>query len=70
MIRGISQVELARKTKYRQPQISDWFTGRKFPKPETIHELAEAMGMQSEDLARMLMIRRQNRITVDQVDSE
>lgn len=70
MIRGISQVELARKTKYRQPQISDWFTGRKFPKAETIQELAEAMGMQSEDLARMLMIRRQNRVTNGQVDSE
>jgi len=70
MIRGISQVEIARKTKYRQPQISDWFTGRKYPKAETINELAEAMGMQSEDLARMLMIRRKSRITANKVDSE
>jgi hypothetical protein len=70
MIRGISQVEIARKTKYRQPQISDWFTGRKYPKAETINELADAMGMQSEDLARMLMIRRKSRITADKLDSE
>lgn len=70
MIRGISQVEIARKTKFSQPQISDWLAGKKNPKPENLDKLAEAMGMESEDLARLLTIRRKNRIkTVEQPET-
>ena len=70
MIRGISQVEIARKTKFSQPQISDWLTGKKGIKPENLDKLAEAMGMESEDLARLLTIRRKNRVkTVEQPET-
>jgi transcriptional regulator with XRE-family HTH domain len=62
MIRGLSQLELARRIGASQPQVSDWMQGKKIPQASNLTKLAEAMDMPEEDLVRLLAIRRKSRI--------
>jgi transcriptional regulator with XRE-family HTH domain len=62
MIRGLSQLELARRIGASQPQVSDWMQGKKIPQASNLTKLAEAMNMPEEDLVRLLAIRRKSRI--------
>jgi len=62
MIRGLSQLEIARRIGATQPQVSDWMAGKKIPHASNLAKLAEAMDMAEEDLARLLTIRRKSRI--------
>lgn len=62
MIRGLSQLEIARRIGATQPQVSDWMQGKKIPHASNLIKLAEAMDMAEEDLARLLTIRRKSRI--------
>jgi transcriptional regulator with XRE-family HTH domain len=58
MIRGLTQQELARRTGFTQPRISDYMTGKKAPSDTSLMKLAEAMDMDPAELSKQLMLRR------------
>ena len=58
MIRGLTQNELARRTGFTQPRISDYVTGKKAPSDTSLMKLAEAMDMDPAELSKQLMLRR------------
>jgi len=58
MIRGLTQQELARRTGFTQPRISDYMTGKKAPGDTSLLKLAEAMDMDPAELSKQLMLRR------------
>jgi len=54
MIRGLTQQELARRTGWTQPRISDYLRGIKTPNDASLVTLAEAMGIDPAQLAKQL----------------
>jgi transcriptional regulator with XRE-family HTH domain len=60
-MKGITQSEIARKTGFTQPQISDYLNGKKIPGERNLRLLAESMDMNEYDLIRMLIQRRAER---------
>jgi len=50
MMRGFSQVLLARKARISKTSVSLYESGHRTPKPETLRQIARALGVQPADL--------------------
>jgi transcriptional regulator with XRE-family HTH domain len=54
MIKGITQKQISEITGIAQPNICNYLNGRKIPTVDTATRLAEAMGINAEDLYRIV----------------
>lgn len=49
---GITQVEIATRLGVSTATVSDWFSGKKYPRPEKAQKLADFLGIRISDLQR------------------
>ena len=47
---GKDQVDIVRDLNYKQPTVSDWVRGKKYPRPDKMEELADYFGVSMSDL--------------------
>lgn len=47
---GKEQADIVRDLGYKQPTVSDWFRGKKYPRPDKMEELAEYFNISISDL--------------------
>lgn len=49
---GITQIEIATKLAVSTATVSDWFSGKKYPRPEKAQKLADMLGVRVSDLQK------------------